>query len=410
MKTNIRIIIFTVIASIVLCNSSVQSQGWHRINPGTTHHFFGIHFPTMNTGYAAGDLMMKSTDAGDTWTDITPPANSYFNSVFFTDNSTGYAVEGMGDIIKTTDGGLSWSLLKNIPEGDLRHVTFQSPGTGYVTGFNWGGQKAYVYKTTDAGMTWTNRSPASNLATNLNHACFLNPNLGFACGNGDVIKTTDGGLTWTRSSPGPEYVLNAIHFTDPDTGYVVGWNSATYRGVIMKSFDGAGSWTNVWSSDYQFMIRDVWFADSNTGYALGEKMLILKTTDGGANWIQQPVENTDTTWDLYAGHFIDADHGWGAGPKGMLVKTTSGGLGLNKPGLANTPLMVSPNPAKDRILIRNLNSEKDISFEITDLTGKVMTAGTYTQEGIDVAQLKNGIYFLRLVNAGFVRILKFIKQ
>ena len=411
MKTIIRIIIFTVVASMILCHSAVQSQGWYRVNPGTTHHFYGIHFPSINTGYIAGDLIMKSTDAGNTWADITPPANSYFNSVFFTDENTGYAVEGMGDIIKTTDGGLSWSLLTNIAEGDLRHVTFLSPGTGYVTGFNWGGQKAYVYKTTDAGLTWTDRSP-NNLATNLKHACFLNPNVGFACGDGDVVKTTDGGLTWTKSSLGPEYYLNAIHFTDPDTGYVAGWNSSTYHGVILKSVDGSASWANIWTSDWQYMIRDIWFADSHTGYAVGEKMLILKTTDGGANWIQQTVANTDTTWDLYACHFNDANNGWGVGPKGMVVKTRSGGLGLNQSGYVNNTTMISPNPVKDLIHIRNLNTSNNISFEITDLSGKIMSAGTYINDwkGIDVTQLKNGIYFLKFLNADFVNVVKFIKQ
>ena len=413
MKTFFRIFFFTVIASLILFNSVLQSQGWHRINPGTTHHFYGIHFPSINTGYVAGDgIIMKSTDAGDTWADITPSANSYFNSVFFTDNSTGYAVEGMGDIIKTADGGLSWSLLTNITEGDLRCVTFPSPGTGYVIGFNWGGQKSYIYKTTDAGLTWTDRSPASSMVTNLKHACFLNPDTGFACGYGDVIKTTDGGLNWTISSLGPEYTLSAIHFTDPDTGYAVGWNSSTFRGVILKSVDGANTWTNVWTSNYEFMIRDVWFADSHTGYVTGEKMLILKTTDGGASWIQQYVANTDTTWNLYALHFNDVNNGWAVGPDGILVKTTTGGLGLNQTGSTNSSVMISPNPVKDNIQIKNLNTEKNISFEITDLSGKVLSAGTYKNDlrGIDVAQLKNGLYFLKLLNAGTITINKFIKQ
>ena len=414
MKKFIRIFVFTVIAIIILGNSIVQSQGWSRINPGTTQHFFGIHFPSSNIGYVAGDgILMKSTDAGDTWVDITPQANSYFNSVFFTDNSTGFAVEGMGDIIKTTDGGISWSLLTNITEGDLRCVTFQSSETGYVVGFNGGGQKAYVFKTSDAGLTWTDRSPANSLATELMDASFLNPDTGFACGfGGNVIKTTNGGLTWTKSSLGYEYDLTAIHFTDPDTGYVVGWNSLTYRGIIMKTVDGSSTWTNIWPSDYNFMIRDVWFADGHTGYVVGEKMFILKTTDGGSNWIQQSVANTDTTWDLYACHFNDVNTGWGVGPKGMLVKTTNGGLGLNQMGSVNNTVMLSPNPVKDNLHIMNLNMGKDILFGITDLSGKVVLAGTYQNDlgEIDVSQLKNGIYFLKLLNANSITIIKFIKQ
>ena len=55
-----------------------------------------VQFVDANTGYAvgAGDLVLKTTDAGATWTSLTTGTFTTFNDVFFVNADTGWAVGG----------------------------------------------------------------------------------------------------------------------------------------------------------------------------------------------------------------------------------------------------------------------------------------------------------------------------
>jgi photosystem II stability/assembly factor-like uncharacterized protein len=48
---------------------------------------------------------------------------------------------------------------------------------------------------------------------------------------------------------------------------------------------------------------------------------VLKTTDGGATWT---VKNAGTTAPLRSVHFVDAHTGWAIGGRGIIFKTTDG--------------------------------------------------------------------------------------
>ncbi len=62
---------------------------------------------------------------------------------------------------------------------------------------------------------------------------------------------------------------------------------------------------------------------AQTGYAVGANATILKTSDGGANWVAQ---TSGTTWGMYAVHFpVDATTGYAVGWNGTILKTTDGG-------------------------------------------------------------------------------------
>src|SRR5688572_17229253 len=71
-----------------------------------------------------------------------------------------------GNIQVSKDGGFSWTEVgKNIPGGGTKeyHVSgleasWYDAGTAYAAldGHHWGDMKAYVFKTTDYGQTWTN--------------------------------------------------------------------------------------------------------------------------------------------------------------------------------------------------------------------------------------------------------------
>ncbi len=70
-------------------------------------------------------------------------------------------------------------------------------------------------------------------------------------------------------------------------------------------------------------LHDVFFLDAQTGWVVGDRGVILHTSDGGQNWMPQP---TPTDVSLYGIHFVDAQNGWAVGGSG--VPRTSRGRGV----------------------------------------------------------------------------------
>jgi len=73
-------------------------------------------------------------------------------------------------------------------------------------------------------------------------------------------------------------------------------------------------------------LHSVYFTDVNTGYAVGDSGIILKTTNGGIGWIQQ---NSGITDNLYSVFFTSLNTGYAVGGSvqqfGFILKTINGG-------------------------------------------------------------------------------------
>ncbi len=155
---------------------------------------------------------------------------------------------------------------------------------------------------------------------------------------GVVLRTTDGGQNWTefrvQTSGMKVPVLNAIHFVNPNLGWVVGatQEGAANAGVVLKTTDGGETWA---ASKLAFkqIPTSIFFADENNGWMGGATTPIddiedsspsdiLATTDGGATWRSQRHVSV-TINDVF---FLDKMNGWAGGTKGAIYHTTDGGL------------------------------------------------------------------------------------
>jgi hypothetical protein len=113
---------------------------------------------------------------------------------------------------------------------------------------------------------------------------------------------------------------------DQNTGYAVGEN-----GIIMKTTNGGTNWLqqDVISS---FHLYDVYFATGTTGWVIGEYLgvphyaAIFKTTDGGINWNETSLGIDESLSGIY---FTDMTHGWAVGGSpssgGSIYYTSDGG-------------------------------------------------------------------------------------
>ena len=71
---------------------------------------------------------------------------------------------------------------------------------------------------------------------------------------------------------------------------------------------------------------------------------------------------------------------------------------------------VYPNPVTDRLLLRSAQSQEGRQFQIMDTWGRPVASGTIPPSGVDVSELKAGIYTIRVIADGKVQTTKrFIK-
>jgi photosystem II stability/assembly factor-like uncharacterized protein len=85
-------------------------------------------------------------------------------------------------------------------------------------------------------------------------------------------------------------------------------------------------WIDV-ASPVTTTLRDVCFADSLNGWAVGDTSTIIHTSDGGYNWIIQdcPISN----FNLGRVQFVNKDIGFITAGKGTILKTSNGGMNWN---------------------------------------------------------------------------------
>lgn len=114
---------------------------------------------------AAINTLLKSTDAGAGWSDITfAPGAVRALAVDPTNSTIVYAGMQDGILYKSTDGGQSWFALDDVSAPRIIRqliIDEKSPDNIYCLS-GYAGLNTFVHRSTNAGVTWSNISPASS--------------------------------------------------------------------------------------------------------------------------------------------------------------------------------------------------------------------------------------------------------
>ena len=189
-------------------------------------------------------VVMTSTDYGQSWsTTELDPDTGYAYSVEFdpTDSGTAYAGCAYGLVFKTTDGGAHWdSACAGLPAtSSIEDIALNPADPGLVLAAASDG----VYRTTDAGGTW---SKTSGITIALDLALSpANPALAYCLGYDTapcLYVSTDSGATWAPQPSNVQQSKGGSLITDPSDGDVV--YSPSTRGVI-KTTDRGAHWATV---------------------------------------------------------------------------------------------------------------------------------------------------------------------
>ena len=270
-----------------------------------------VKFISATVGWAVGEdgTIIKTTDGGATWSEQTSPTVQNLEGVSFTDSNNGTAVGWWGTIIKTTNGGTTWTFQTSGTEEELYAVSFADANNGIVVG--WFGT---ILRTTNGGATWTDQSGIGNA---LYDVSFIDSNIGTIVGNsGTILRTTSGGIAWTAQNGITTKDLYAVSFTDVNNGTAVGMHGTTVR-----TTNGGADWAAQSFGEKEDLFG-VSFTDANTGTAVGATGTILRTTNGGTTWTAQSSGTSNT---LNSVSFTDANNGTAVGDSGTILRTTNGG-------------------------------------------------------------------------------------
>lgn len=193
-----------------------------------------------------GDQIFRTADGGATWTAVYTYNGALpvftFRFLEFTTPSAGYAVGGYSgssggttQVVKTTDGGATWTLLPNIVAngtavGGAAAVAFPTPLDGYVADV-----RGRLFRTADGGQTWT--LAGQNNFGSFYGLYFTSTLTGYGVGDsGNIRHTTDGGQTWTAHGPNTVDTYANVYFPTPQVGYVVGSDAGAGPSVLRYSF------------------------------------------------------------------------------------------------------------------------------------------------------------------------------
>lgn len=212
--------------------------------------------------------------------------------------TTVYAGTG-GGLLKSTDGGMTWTNLS--PAGGFPGMQVTSVAIDPVNAqIIYAGASGNLYKTTDGGTHWTAINTGLPAGPRSNFSAIVidptNPNTIYAASGealqGSVYKSTNAGASWTDIGTGrvplappcmgcTPAILSvdglAIDPTNPQTLYLAGTDGTESS----KTTDGGNTWAALPSGGSQNVVVDpaspstVWFSG-----AFG----IAMTTDGGSTF------------------------------------------------------------------------------------------------------------------------------
>jgi len=208
-----------------------------------------------------------------------------------------------GTVLRTTDGGSSWHVLK-VAEGlDFRGVHAIDEKTAWILSSG-PGDKSRIFKTADAGAQWvlqyTNQDPKGFFDA----IAFWDAAQGIVLGDpvdGEfvIMTTEDGGATWARQS-GPPALPNEGAFAASNTCLVVRGSATVWFGTggarVFRSDDRGRTWTvaptPIRHDSASAGVFSLAFSDHQYGIAVGgdysmptdNKLNIAITSNGGRTW------------------------------------------------------------------------------------------------------------------------------
>lgn len=294
--------------------------GWAAQASGTTNNLNGVHFTSDGrNGWAVGDAgtILRTSNAGASWAAQASNTSFALNSVWFVSSTTGYAAGDAGTLMRTTNGGTTWTRLTNVgTSANLKDVQFVNAAYGWAVGAN-----GAIARTRNGGATWDVQNPTT---FQLHSVAFSDTSNGWAVGdNGVILGTRDAGASWFVTPSLTSQSLRGASRPSVNNAWAAGQAGVAPFARFVGTPTDSVQWAldNVGAAN---QLEGVHFPTLSTGYMVGYNGtgIVLKTQNGGTTWSPQVANSAQRLNDVW---FADAERGWAVGDGGRIVHTGRGG-------------------------------------------------------------------------------------
>jgi photosystem II stability/assembly factor-like uncharacterized protein len=232
------------------------------------------------------------------WEPVNYKQDLELQSVYFVTPDIGWASGVAGTIIKTTDGGATWTpQLGGDPQNDARRISdlrFVDQNNGFAVQNT--GTGDYVLLHTTDGNNW---EASGSIAQHFGDYAFVSPTVGVqATARNDIQHTDNAGKTWKPAmkcalsvdvgglSRNAQCNIESFHFPTPNVGYAIGPFLGGIKGVAVAKTENAGQSWNLWTvlPDESGHEGHIFFTDEQNGVACLIGGHFFSTSDGGKTW------------------------------------------------------------------------------------------------------------------------------
>lgn len=241
-------------------------------------------FTSSFVGYASmitqkavsNERVYRTTDGGCGWVEM---PNFPGRPIFFFNDTIGFA----GNLSKTIDGGNSWQACSVSPNDRSAIISIGFFDDQYGIGASSNGE---IFITNNSGENW-NRVEGYWFDSNTQPRIIIHgpTHASIVTGRERIATTQDKGQSWRAFMPNSSYSINDIHFLDAFNGFAVGGNYSV-EGVILRTTNGGDNW--IVDQSFPHDLNYIDFETSLKGTIYGDTGYTLRTTDGGQTWDETP--------------------------------------------------------------------------------------------------------------------------
>lgn len=340
-------LIIVLISTIISCS---KKENTNNPPPGREKYAWVVGSQD-STGYG---MILFSSDAGNTW--VRQGQNTAalqgidVVDVFALDENNVWAVGTQNTILRTLDGGKSWT---RVPApAHPAHPELMSISIVFNTNIWISGSNGAVYNSTDAGNTWTvfdtnffHSGGMQGICAITQEVVYVTGGVGKRSERGFIARTMNGGTTWDTITLPDDYNKNEwIGVTASDIDHIVVYGGQSH---FTWSTDGGATWHNdsldVAGGSMKADINHMIMLDALTWWAAMDEGHIYMTGNGGSAWDDQSVASAGgmylvgiDAWDSQYAITVGESNGYP--PSGIILNTANGGSSWNVVSEFSTPL------------------------------------------------------------------------
>lgn len=266
-----------------------------------------VLIPVLSMGLSMG---LSQVPAHPEWTALSTGTTARLRGVSAVADRIAWASGTNGTVIRTADGGATWQTLA-VPGAeklDFRDIDAVGDATAYVLSIG-AGELSRIYKTSDAGRTWTEQFVNRDPTAFFDAMAFWDAQHGVAVsdsvdGQFVIVTTSDGGSSWVRVAPSalPPALPNEGFFAASGTNVTVAAPNHVWVGTgaasearVLRSSDGGRTWAlarTPLDAGPSAGIFSIAFSDRTHGIVVGGDYKAESvagnnaalTSDGGGTW------------------------------------------------------------------------------------------------------------------------------